>query len=95
MVRSLAKKWLATWMGLARARVEKHKRLYQTDQEIHEQYVKMTTGGGEGAQDGGADDVGPNERGASISTDAIFPRVPWNLDKADLATVIDMKTAPV
>ena len=30
--------------GLARARVEKHKRMYQTDQEIHQHFVKLTTG---------------------------------------------------
>ena len=67
--------------GLARARMEKHKRLYQTDQEIHEQYVKLATGGGEGAQDDGADEVGPDERGAAISSDTVFPMAPWNLDK--------------
>ena len=77
--------------GLARARVEKHKRMYQTDQEIHEQYVKLTTGGGEGAQDDGADEVGPDERGAAISNEADFPILPWNRDKDDMATVIGMK----
>lgn len=77
--------------GLARARVEKHKRMYQTDQEIHQQYVKMTTGGGEGAQDDGADDVGPDEGGASISRDTVFPMAPWNLDMADMTSIIEMK----
>ena len=78
-------------MGLARARVEKHKRMYQTDQEIHQQYVKMTTGGGEGAQDDGADDVGPDEGGASISRDTVFQMAPWNLDMADMTSIIEMK----
>ena len=41
--------------GLARARLEKHPRAYQTDAEIHESYTKMVYGGEGGAADGEAD----------------------------------------
>ena len=59
--------------ALARARVEKHKRMYQTDQEIHQHFVKMTTGGGEGADDCGAEDMPPGERSGTVCKDTVFP----------------------
>eukprot|EP00973_Karenia_brevis_P038766 5350480-Karenia_brevis.AAC.1 len=34
--------------GLARARLEKHPRAYQTDAEIHESYTKIVYGGEDG-----------------------------------------------
>ena len=74
--------------GLARARVEKHKRLYQTDQEIHQHYIKMTSGGGEGAEDGGADEVGPGDGGATISKDKAFAPLPWGFDSAEIESIL-------
>ena len=56
--------------------------------------MKMTTGGGEGAQDDGADDVGLADGGESISRETVFPKAPWDLDKADMTTIIEMKTVP-
>ena len=77
--------------ALARARVEKHKRMHPTDQEIQQHFVKMTTGGGEDADDGGVDEISPGEGCATVCKDTLFPQVPWHLDKADVTTIIEMR----
>ena len=49
--------------GLARARMEKPPRQYQTDAAIHQAYMKSTTGGGEGGDGEDAPEAEPSGEG--------------------------------
>ena len=64
--------------------------MYQTDQEIHQYFVKLTTGGGEGPGDCGAEDLDPADTCATLSKDASFPLLPWSLNLKDIDATIDM-----
>ena len=72
--------------------MEKHKRLYQTDQEIHQQYVKMTIGGGDDPDDHGGDEVGPDLGGSTVSKNKTFSSLPWDFDLAEMESIVMMKT---
>ncbi|MCP4208139.1 MAG: hypothetical protein GY767_13960, partial [Shimia sp.] len=63
--------------GLARARVEKHPRAYQTDAQVHQVYMKATSGGGEGQEAGDEGDGGDDSLAAPQPNEQVFPPVPW------------------
>ena len=53
--------------------------------------MKMTTGGGEGADDCGVDDMSPGEGSATVWKGTLFPQVPWTIGTSDVTTIIEMK----
>ena len=78
--------------GLARARIEKHAKRRDTDAQIHEAYMRVTTGGGAG--DGCAVDAdGDENQGASADMCVRqFPPVPWGfLSAEELHTLLQFE----
>ena len=63
--------------GLARARVEKHPRAYQTDAQVHQAYMKATSGGGEGGEGADEGDGGEEASGGLQPGAQVFPPIPW------------------
>ena len=70
--------------GIARARLEKPPRQYQSDAVVHQAYMQATTGGGDCGDDVDAnnDPAGPGPAGVA----AYFEPIPWNVQ-----TVEDMQ----
>ena len=71
--------------GLARARMEKPPRQYQTDAAIHQAYMKSTTGGGEGVDGEDAPEAEPSGEGPQPAKN-FFEPLPWGI-----STVAEME----
>ena len=76
--------------GLARARLEKHPRAYQTDAEIHEAYTKIVYGGGDGTEDGDAD-VDPQPEPGKLARSKVFQPM-GKIDEAKQSLIINFQT---
>ena len=76
--------------GLARARLEKHPRAYQTDAEIHESYTKIVYGGEDGVGDGEADGDPLPESGKPARSKVFQPL--GKLDEVKQRLIINFQT---
>ena len=75
--------------GLARARVEKHARPYQTDAEIHQSYITATSGGGLTDADGHLTEEGPTA--APQTTLEVFPVLRYSFDQDEMRAILDFE----
>ena len=75
--------------GIARARLEKRPRQYQSDAAVHQSFMKATTGGGELP---GGEDAAEGEAGveAPKAVQAFFEPIPWDVSSVkDMRAVLD------
>ena len=75
--------------GLALARKEKRARPYQTDAEIHQSYIKITSGGGHGQEDEPGDE-GPANAPPQQSRE-VFPLLSWAFDQNEMRSILDFE----
>ena len=77
--------------GIARARMEKRPRQYQSDAELHQAYIQAVTVAG-GPGDGGAEgDAEPPTEGPKVSK-SFFEPLPWGLtSQEDMVKVLDFE----
>ena len=74
--------------GLALARVEKPKRMYQTDAEIHQHYIE-TTGGGHAVDDEAGDEVAEAARDTvPTKYTGVFLPIRWVFEEHDMKTLL-------
>ena len=77
--------------GIARARLEKRPRQYQSDAAVHQTFMKATTGGGELP---GGEDAVEGEAGveAPKAVQAFFEPIPWDVSSdRDMRAVLDFQ----
>ena len=77
--------------GIARVRLEKPPRQYQTDAAVHEAYMKATSGGGENEGDGEVPEAeGHGEAPKAVV--AFFEPLPWGITTTeDIGELLDFK----
>ena len=85
----IAQKVMANLEGLAQARLEKRPRPYQTDAEIHQAYIKATSGGAHGPGDEPED--GPAAGEAPQKSSEVFPLVRGAFDAEEMRAVLDFE----
>ncbi|CAK0876829.1 unnamed protein product [Prorocentrum cordatum] len=78
--------------GLARARVEKHERPYQTDAGIHQSYILAATGGS-GRPEGEPDDDGPQAPPEAVGTE-VRPPLRCFFDEEEMQRILDFEHRP-
>ena len=77
--------------GIARARLEKRPRQYQSDAAVHQAYMQTTTGGG-AEQDNREEADGPQTGEAPKTVLSYFEPVPWDISSLeDMQQVLDFK----
>ena len=79
--------------GIARARLEKRPRQYQSDAAVHQAYMQATSGGGEDENDGDIAEAG-DASAAPTSVKAHFEPIPYtNVTKSveDMQKILDFK----
>ena len=85
---------MSRWLnlgGIARARLEKPPRAYQTDAEIHTEYTKTVYGGGEDGADMDGDDDDQLPVPGVGAMDAMFqPMGAW--DECTFNDIVEFKT---
>lgn len=75
--------------GVARARLEKRPRQYQSDAEVHQAYIQVTTSGG-GVQDGQDDGEGDPTIDGVAPAKTYFEPLPWGItSKEDMRKILD------
>ncbi|HIE68667.1 MAG TPA: hypothetical protein EYP98_00100, partial [Planctomycetes bacterium] len=74
--------------AVARARLEKRPRQYQTDAAVHQAYVRATSGGGEAEGDDEA--LAPDAPGdGPRPTTSYFEPMPWDISPKEMREVLD------
>ena len=89
----IAQKVMTHLEGLAQARLEKRPRPYQTDAEIHQSYIKATSGGGaEGAEY--EPEEGPAAGEAPQKSREVFPLLRGDFDAEEMRAILDFEHKP-
>ena len=75
--------------GIARARLEKRPRQYQSDAAVHQAYMRATTGGGQAA-DGDDDGEGEPAAGGPKEVGTHLLPIPWDIrSETDMRAVLN------
>ena len=89
----IAQKVMTNLEGLAQARVEKRPRPYQTDAEIHQSYIKATSGGGGEVPDDDPEG-GPTAGEAPQKSQEVFPLLRRDFDTEEMRAILDFEHKP-
>ena len=90
----IAQKVMTHLEGLAQARVEKRPRPYQTDAEIHQSYIKATSGGGGGDMAEDDPEGGPTAGEAPQKSQEVFPLLRGDFDTEEMRAILDFEHKP-